>query len=69
MIKVISLTGGAWNTVSSKDSSVYECSYLDKLLDEGWQIKDWKLAMGSSSYSSWTFILEKDSNQNSNLQN
>ena len=67
MIKVISLTGGAWNTVSSKDSSVYECSYLDKLLDEGWKIKDWKLAMGSSSYRSWTFILEKDSNQNSNL--
>ena len=65
MIKVISLTGGAWNSVSSKDSSVYICSYLDKLLDEGWKIKDWKLAMGSSSYRSWTFILEKDSNQNS----
>ena len=66
MIKVISLTGGAWNSVSSKDSSVYTCSYLDKLLNEGWKIKDWKLAMGSSSYRSWTFILEKDSNQNSN---
>ena len=66
MIKVISLTGGAWNSVSLKDSSVYTCSYLDKLLDEGWKIKDWKLAMGSS-YRSWTFILEKDSNQNSNL--
>ena len=65
MIKVISLTGGAWNTVSSKDSSVYKCSYLDNLLDEGWKIKDWKLAM-SSSYRSWTFILEKNSNENSN---
>ena len=65
MIKVISLTGGAWNSVSSKDSSVYECSYLDKLLDEGWKIKDWKLSV-SSNYRSWTFILEKDSNQNSN---
>ena len=50
MIKVISLTDGAWNSVSSKDSSVYECSYLDNLLDEGWKIKDWKMAM-SSSYS------------------
>ena len=65
MIKVISLTGGAWKSVSSEDSSVYTCSYLDKLLDEGWKIKDWKLAV-SSSYRSWTFILEKNSTENSN---
>ena len=59
MIKVVSFTAGAWHKVSSEDPCTYTCSYLDKLLDDGWQIKDWKLA--ASQYSrGWTFILEKN---------
>ena len=66
MIKVISFTAGAWHEVSVENPNAYTCSYLDKLLDEGWKIKDWKMTMAQYSRG-WTFILEKESNQNSNF--
>ena len=65
MIKVVSFTSGAWHEVSNENSCAYTCSYLDRLLDEGWKIKDWKMMMSHGSRG-WTFILEKESNQNSN---
>lgn len=59
MIKVVSFTSSAWHEVSPEDPGAYTCSYLDKLLDDGWQIKDWKTIM--SQYNKcWTFVLEKN---------
>ena len=66
MIKVVSFTAGAWHEVSNEDPCTYTCSYLDKLLDEGWKIKDWNMAM-SHGNRGWTFILEKESDQSSNF--
>ena len=40
------------------DSAWYESPILDKFLNEGWIIKDWKFAK-SKNGSDWTFILEK----------
>lgn len=64
MIKVISFKEDSWHKVSIEHPNTYTCSYLDKLLDEGWKIKDWKMAMHCNC--NWTFILEKESSQNSN---
>ena len=49
-----------WN-----DEAWYESPVLEKFLNEGWVIKDWKMAK-SKNGSDWTFILEKESNRNSN---
>jgi len=64
MIKVVSFTADSWHEVSP---NAYTSSYLDKLLDEGWKIKDWKMAMGQYNRG-WTFILEKESNQNNHIK-
>ena len=40
------------------DYAYYESPILEKFLNEGWNIKDWKFAK-SKNGSDWTFILEK----------
>lgn len=40
------------------DSAWHESPVLEKFLNEGWDIKDWKMAK-SKNGSDWTFILEK----------
>lgn len=59
MTKVISFSEEAWCEVSKSDQGAYTCPYLDKLLDEGWQITDWKMS-GDGCSGGWTFILEKE---------
>lgn len=41
------------------DSAWYESPVLEKFINEGWTIKDWKFAK-SRNGSDWTFILEKE---------
>ena len=72
MIRVITLDANAWNIcidVPSKanidknthqythESSAYESSILKQFINEGWDIKDWK--MTDYNGKTWTFILEK----------
>lgn len=62
MIKVISLTGDAFDIcINSKhqEQNAYESSILNQFLDDGWNIKDWKMCQSSNVYRTWTFILEK----------
>jgi len=67
MIKVINIDGLAWEKIlldpnkepkTFYDLCWYESPVLDKFLNEGWTIKDWKFAK-SKNGSDWTFILEK----------
>ena len=41
------------------DECWYESPILEKFLNDGWTIKDWKMAK-SKNGSDWTFILEKE---------
>jgi len=68
MIKVIDIDGNlGWEThyLDPKktnrwsDYAYYESPILEKFLNEGWTIKDWKMAK-SKNGSDWTFILEKN---------
>lgn len=62
MIKVITLSSGAWNECKNTDLNgrinAWESSILNKFINEGWDIKDWKMG-GSDNSGIWTFILEK----------
>ena len=64
MIKVIRITGDAWESYRinpNKDPNLYWCEspVLEKFINEGWTIKDWKMAK-SKNGSDWTFIMEKN---------
>lgn len=68
MIKVIDIDGSCgWKKqyLDSQDNNKwnsigwYESPVLEKFLNEGWTIKDWKMAK-SRNGSDWTFILEKE---------
>ena len=62
MVKVITLASGAWNECKNTGLdgriNAWESSILNKLINEGWNIKDWKM-VGSNNSEIWTFILEK----------
>ena len=67
MIKVITLTSGAWDSCIRKTSeenidkneytSAWESSILNRFINEGWDIKDFKVT--DYKGQTWTFILEK----------
>ena len=45
----------------NEDPNLYWCEspVLEKFINEGWTIKDWKMAK-SKNGSDWTFIIEKN---------
>jgi len=67
MIKVITLNSGAWDSCIRKISeenndknectSAWESSILNQFINEGWDIKDFKVT--DYNGRTWTFILEK----------
>lgn len=69
MIKVIRITGDAWESHKinpNKDPNLYywcESPVLEKFINEGWTIKDWKMAK-SKNGTDWTFIMEKNNEEN-----
>ena len=61
MIKVIDIDGQCgWKKhyLDKEDNVWYESPVLEKFLNDGWTIKDWKMAK-SRNGSDWTFIIEK----------
>lgn len=68
MIKVIDIDGcSGWTKhyldpdkepKSWNDNAWYESPVLEKFINDGWTIKDWKMVK-SKNGSDWTFILEK----------
>lgn len=69
MIKVITIDGYSWEKHrinNDKDPNLYwyESPILEKFINEGWTIKDWKFAK-SRNGSDWTFILEKEDEKTS----
>ena len=69
MIKVITIDGYSWEKHrinNDKDPNLYwyESPILEKFINEGWIIKDWKFVT-SSNGSNWTFILEKEDEKTS----
>lgn len=62
MIKIINIDEYCWENIESdKDPNLcwYESPVLNKFLNDGWTIKDWKFGK-SKNGSDWTFILEKE---------
>ena len=60
MIKVINIDGqSGWKKYYLNDRAWYESPVLEKFINEGWIIIDWKMAK-SKNGSDWTFILEKE---------
>lgn len=60
MIKVVTITSQAWNKGPEDFEGVYESSYLIDALADGWKIKDWKMFYAEACEGRWTFVLEKD---------
>ena len=69
MIKIIDITCFAWNkhlldenneqkSTYDREWAWYESPVLEKFINEGWNIKDWKMCK-STNGTDWTFILEK----------
>lgn len=68
MIKVIRIDGYAWESHRinpDKDPNLYwyESPVLEKFINEGWAIKDWKFST-SRNGSDCVFILEKEDEEN-----
>ena len=71
MIKVITLDTSGWdidivdkiedeNIPEYKRKHAYESSILNGFIEDGWNIKDWKMCIAHGPYRNWTFILEKE---------
>lgn len=71
MIKVINIDGYGWERHRlnpNKDPNLYwyDNPILEKFINEGWIIKDWKFAK-SRNGSDWTFILEKEDKEHEEI--
>ena len=69
MLKVLTLESDAWDLGVGKTEDedkpkqdgnfVYESSLLNMFLNDGWNIRDFKMTQSEKYYRTWTFILEK----------